>query len=320
MLKKIYPEFWSKRSFTSGILLPFSCLYIAASYLRKYFAKPIRLDAKVICVGNISVGGTGKTQVTYWLANILKQRNIELLIICKNYRGSLKKATIVNTHHSPEQVGDEAKYLSQFHPVIAANSPLECADLIASQKPEIVILDDFMQNPHIHKDFTLLVIDSMRLFGNNRILPAGPLRQLPSSAARYIDASIFIGSKHINYNVASLLSPNRAWFSAKITSKQDFDLSKQYIAFAGVGNPERFFQCLLEKGLFLSKRIIFPDHHQYSASEILDLHNQAASLNAILITTPKDAIKLNIAVLVFAPELEISSTTTERILQLLRIL
>jgi tetraacyldisaccharide 4'-kinase len=298
MLNK-YQNFWGHKSWISNLLIPISLLYLIISFIRKHIAKPIKFPVKVICVGNVSVGGTGKTQVVKWLAQQFQSRNIKAVIICKGYRGSFSNAKLVKNTDEAENIGDEAKYLSNFNDVIVAKNPKDALYFIKRISPEVVILDDFLQNPNIVKDYKIIVIDADRMFGNNRLLPAGPLREKFTEQEASI--SIAIGSKKqrpLNLNSKSLF--------AQIVSSTEFDLTQKYIAFAGIGNPQRFFSCLQIHGLNVIEGIEFADHHSYTNKDIERLKSVAKAFNARLITTPKDAVKLEnmLDFLVFEPELK----------------
>lgn len=296
-----YPNFWQYKSFLSTILLPVSKVFYLIGKLRSYLAIPVSFPAFVICVGNISVGGTGKTQVVQWLARKLLLANLKVVIVCKGYKGSFDKACIVKSDHAASFVGDEAKLLSYVGDVIVAKDPRDASLLLLQLKPDIVILDDFLQNPYVIKDLALMVIDADRMFGNARLLPAGPLRQSLHEGMRIARAIIAIGSKDKRPDNLS-----KDAFFAQISSASALDLTKNYIAFAGIGNPDRFFGCLEVHGIKIAKRIKFSDHHGYTLQDVARLKHIADKLQATLITTPKDAVKLKglLSFVVFEPMLK----------------
>jgi len=310
----MYPKFWNSKSIISTLLLPLTYIYVWLSESRKRLAKPLHLGVKTICVGNITVGGTGKTQVVMWLAEKLK--NIKPVIISKGYKSNSITPRIVGRYDSPELVGDEAKLMSKVADVIVAKNPTDASDIVDKIKPDLVILDDFMQNPYVTKDFNILVIDANRGFGNNRILPAGPLRQTFESIKSQIGLIIAIGSNPKRPNNL----PNEAFY-AQITSNDMLDPNKKYLAFAGIGNPERFFNCISH--LNIIHKITFSDHHNYLPQEIYYLQQEANKLNATLLTTPKDAVKLTnkLNFEIFEPKLQFEKTEDEeKILSILPLL
>lgn len=301
----MYPKFWNYKSIISTLLLPLTWFYVWFSDHRKRLAKPVHFGIKTICVGNITVGGTGKTQVVMWLAE--KLQNIKIAIVSKGYKANFITPRIVGRYDSPEFVGDEAKLMSKVANVIVTKNPADASDLINEIKPDLVILDDFMQNPYIIKDFNILVIDADRGFGNNRLLPAGPLRQTFESIKNQIGLIIAIGS---NPKRPDNL-PDGAFY-AQITADNIPDPNKRYLAFAGVGNPDRFFACI--KHLNIIRKITFSDHHDYLSQEIYCLQQEATKLNATLLTTPKDAVKLvnKLKFEVFEPKLQFENFEDEK--------
>jgi tetraacyldisaccharide 4'-kinase len=304
-----YLNFWQHKSFLSTILLPFSKVFYLISKIRKHLAKPISFPFFVICVGNISVGGTGKTQVVQWIAKKLLNNKFKIAIICKGYKGNFKKVSLVKSYHDASFVGDEAKLLSNIADVIVTKDPRDAYLLLQELRPDIVILDDFLQNPYITKDLSLLVIDADRMFGNARLLPAGPLRQSKQEAMLITKARIAIGSKSIESRLQGAQDLGKDAFWAQITSDLVLDLTKDYVAFAGIGNPDRFFRCLKVYGASIIHEIKFSDHHNYTALDIAKLKHLAESFKATLITTPKDAVKLNnlLSFVTFEPILKIQA-------------
>lgn len=309
----MYPKFWNYKSITSTLLLPLTLIYAWFSDRRTKLAKPVHFGIKTICIGNITVGGTGKTQVVMWLAE--KLQNIKIAIISKGYKANFINPKIVGKYDSPESVGDEPKLMSKVANVIVAKNPADASNLVNKIKPDLVILDDFMQNPYITKDFNILVIDADRGFGNNRLLPAGPLRQTFESIKDHVGLIIAIGS---NAKCPDNLPPGA--FYAQIINNNSLDTNKRYLAFAGVGNTDRFFACI--KHLNIVRKITFSDHHHYLSQEIYYLEQEAKKLNATLLTTPKDAVKLvnKLKFEVFEPKLQFKNPEDEeRILSILLV-
>lgn len=296
MIKDLYPPFWQKRGYLSVVLYPLSLIYRLLGFLRNYLAKSVKLNPYVICIGNITVGGTGKTQVVQWLSSKLKEKNSNYLIVTNAYKARNKIAKLVTESDLAIDVGDESKMLSANSKVIAAQSLQESIPLINDLKPEIVILDDRMQNPYIKKDLVILVFDSTRAVGNNIIFPAGPLREGVNSGIMKADIILMIGNQPCtNFNlINSIISSNKPFFKAQIKMKTKLNLEKSYIAFSAIGNPDKFFTMLKENGVNIIEKLIYPDHHHYNDQDMNYLTNLAKSKNAVLVTTRKDDIKLNI--------------------------
>lgn len=292
MIKLLYPKFWQKRNITAYVLFPLSLIYQFLGYLRRVLASPIKLPAKVICVGNCSIGGTGKTQIVIYLAKLLTAKNINFVIVTKAYGSNLKNATIVYKEHTASEVGDESVILAKYGRVIATKNIKQILPLIFELKPSIIIVDDFLQNPHFHKDFTIISVDGERLFGNGFLIPAGPLREYPHKALNSADL-LFLISTNYN-NIPNILMPYRnKLIQGQIIPLDNIDKTKNYFAFSGIGNPERFFLTLKNYGLNIVGHEIFPDHYNYLQADLEKLYLLAKTHNATLITTRKDYVKIN---------------------------
>ncbi|MFY9589310.1 tetraacyldisaccharide 4'-kinase [Rickettsia endosymbiont of Halotydeus destructor] len=291
MFKLIYPKFWQSRNIIAYLLWHLSLIYLLVSFLRKLFARPIIFPAKIICVGNNSVGGTGKTQIVIHLAKLLSVENIKFVIVTKAYGSDLTTAIIVRKHHTAIEVGDESLILSKYGTVIATRKIQQIIPLINEIKPSVIIVDDFLQNPNFHKDCTILAVDAHRLFGNGFLIPAGPLREYPKKALKSADLIMAISAE--NWNPPNILMSYTAKLvQAKIVLSKKIDKTKNYFAFSGIGNPERFFLTLKNYGLTIAGCEIFPDHYNYSKKDLENLLANAKKYNAALITTRKDYVKL----------------------------
>jgi len=296
MIKLVYPKFWSKNGVLSFLLTPFSWVYILFSKLRKFLVKPVRLEASVICVGNASVGGTGKTQITLWLAKQLSKKKVNFLVVTKGYGSSLQNAKIVDKSDIASEVGDESILLLSAHaPVLAAKTIKAALPIIKKIKPDVIIFDDGLQNPGFIKDISILVIDANRAVGNHKIFPAGPLRESVKSALNKSDIITMIGNDKCQdfALINDIVISNKLFFKAKMKLQKKLDISKNYYAFTAIGDPDRFYELLKNQGAILKKIKSFPDHHNYTKSEIEDLKNQAAKNKYSLITTSKDYVKIH---------------------------
>ena len=293
MLKLIYPLFWQRKTWISYILWPFSLIYYLLGVIRYLNAKPVHFEAKVICVGNVNVGGAGKTQIVTWLAQFLAQQNIEFIIISKGYKGSLKGPLIVKSSHTAKEIGDESVLLNKYGRVIVANKIHKAVKIVNDLKPKIIIIDDGLQNPNFHKDFCILAVDGMRTIDNDFLIPAGPLRQKFTQGIDMSDAIIILNrneAEHLNSKFKTVSKPVFNAITVPYDNKLDMDLN--YLAFCSIGNPEKFFLTLKLTGFKLSNTKIFPDHHCYTIDEIEALIIQAQQYDATLITTAKDYVKI----------------------------
>lgn len=292
MFKLHYPRFWSRKGLFAILLLVPSRIYLFLTILRQIFVKPIQLPAKVICVGNVTVGGTGKTQITRLLAKMLSHDNIKFVIVTKAYKSRLKSAVIVSSSDDPLEVGDESIMLAKYATVIATPNIQNCLALLEFLKPEVIITDDGMQNPSFKKDCIILSIDGMRGFGNNMLIPAGPLRQNPLYAFAIVDAVVIVQEAK-NPTLRRMIGYcKKPIFNAISVPTIAYDSTVKYFAFSGIGNPDRFLSTLKLGKLNIVGSKAFSDHHHYSDKDYLYLQEQSRKLNAVLITTSKDYVKV----------------------------
>jgi len=284
MIKLNYPEFWQKKSFISYLLLPFSLIYLLLGQLRSTLAKPVILPAYTICLGNATIGGTGKTQVAIWLAKAMAKRGKKCVILCKGYGGNFTTPMIVDSSMSPRLVGDEALELCIYATTIVSKKIPDAISILKKLEPSFIIVDDGMQNPNFAKDFILMVIDGSRGFGNGVLFPAGPLREFADKAKARSDAVVVTDSVgHVS---------DIDGYRATIIPEVGLNTLDKYYAFAGIGNPERFFEVLKAAGANLVGTQTFPDHYKYLDSDIELLMIKANLAGAKLITTRKDYVKL----------------------------
>ncbi len=319
MIKLTYPSFWSKKNIVSWLLIAFSWIYQLLGSLRKLLVKPVKLPCFVICIGNISVGGTGKTQLVAWLAKNLRKKNCNFLIVTKGYNSNLRGAKLVEPLDLPSDVGDESKMLSEYGQVLAAKSIKYALPIINDLKPDVVIFDDGMQNPGFSKDLSIVVIDTIRNIGNGRIFPAGPLRESVQSAINRSDIVIMIGNELCpNFSlIQTITSSNKPFFKSKIQLVGNIDTSKNYYAFTAIGDPDRFFRLLNENGINVLATKAFPDHHHYSREEITALVKEADKQTLFLLTTKKDYVKISDHTKMLCAEVTLTFDKEEELFQLI---
>lgn len=287
---------WKKKTLLSFLLLPLSLLYSGAGYLRPLITTKYRARIPVICVGNVTVGGAGKTPVVLAITELLRKNNLKVAIASRGYKGEITTPTLVDKiRHTVNSVGDEPLMLARIAPTyIAAHRPL-AIQMAEKGGANVIIMDDGMQNPSVRKDLTLLVIDGKYGIGNGFIIPAGPLREELACGVRKADAIILVGHddtgilKHPSLRKKSTPPIIRA----KLQPYGDLpDKTTPYLAFAGIGNPEKFFSSLAVNGYNIKEEISFPDHYNYCDSDLSNLINKAEKSGAGLITTEKDEVRL----------------------------
>lgn len=313
------PKFWYKKSILSIILVPllwpFSWIYYLIGKLRRYIAKPIKLPCYVICVGNATVGGTGKTPMVLFLARHYKNLNIKTIVVTKAYGGSLKGSVLVNRKHSAVLVGDEAKMLSSNAETIASKNIQSLIPLIEKLKPDLLIFDDGLQNPYFYKDFNILMIDGMRMTGNNLLFPAGPLRESLESAASKANLIVLSLEAGIE-NHKSIENLGKPIFDSFIEIKEVKKLPS--FAFAGIGNPTKFFNSIERNDIPLVGTMEFPDHYRYSEKDIEEILIRAQKLNSKqILTTSKDLVKVPEKYLKFIKQVSTDIKISEEFLQYL---
>ena len=298
------PSFWyqspEKLSFATQALRPISSVYALISRINYKLKKTIQYpDIKIICVGNITAGGSGKTPITIALCELLKQKKLAKTphILTRGYGRTDKASSFILRKEDigsipVHQSGDEPRLLARAAPVIIATDRASGAKMAHDSGADIIVMDDGFQNPVLKKDVSLLVIDGNMGFGNEKTIPAGPLRESPDRAIARAEACIFIGEdKHDILN--RYIKAARPVFTAKIQVPSDFTPAQRgYTAFSGIGFPQKFNDTLKEIGCNISSFHSFADHHTYTEKELNFLLDQSKRTGTILITTEKDYVRL----------------------------
>ena len=293
------PEFWYKKDlisrFKTLLLLPFSIIWILLSLIKRNFAKRYKSHLKVICIGNLSIGGTGKTPFSIQTYKILEILGYKPVFLTRGYRGLTKGPILVNKSHNHRDVGDEALLLSKVGTTIVSSNRCIGAKYIENLKKnyDIIIMDDGLQNYQLEQDIKLLLIDKKLLFGNGYCIPAGPLRETITQGLKKIDAIIFTGdgdTKDINLNFIN----NIQNFDTKLEIKNTFKTKQNnFLAFCALGNPIKFFNTLKKNNFKIVLTKSFPDHYEYKNKDINTLKEEANNRNLKLITTEKDYVKID---------------------------
>ena len=289
------PKFWDRKTSKLGkILSPCGALYAWTVAHRLAHHKPYQAKIPVICVGNISVGGTGKTPVCLALSALLKKNNYQPWFLNHGYRAA-KQSVKVDMHiHSALDVGDEALLFAQVGPTVVDSARARGAQLAEKLGAPLLIMDDGFQNPSLVKTFSFVVVDGTKGFGNERVLPAGPLREPILKGLKRADAIVLVGAD--KWGVQDFLNQHQIDLpvlkgSFQIDLKQLSALKGQPVfAFAGLGNPGKFFNSLVEGGVNLAQTEVFPDHYFYTRFDIEALKKKAGE--CVLATTSKDWVKI----------------------------
>jgi len=289
------PAFWTDpTSVRARLLAPLAGLYDAAGRVRRRLAKPARLPVPVICVGNVVAGGAGKTPTALALGAALAGHGRSVHFLSRGYGGRQRGPVQVDpARHGPADVGDEPLLLAAAAPTwVAADRPAGGAAAVTAGA-EVVVMDDGLQNPTLHQDLPLLVVDAGYLFGNGRVIPAGPLRERLDRALDRAAAVVVIGEE--TESAFWVLGGMRPTLTARLRPDPAVaaGLAGQPVfALAGIGRPQKFFDTLAGLGAEIRDRQAFDDHHAYTESEIAAVIRKADALGAIAVTTAKDAVRL----------------------------
>lgn len=289
------PHFWSHKGGISTLLIGASWLYRFAGWCRALTTTPYHAALPVICVGNITSGGTGKTPVTAALAKLAIAQGLRPIILTRGYGGTITTPTLIDRkHHSATDCGDEPLLLAQYADVVVARNRAKGAQFIEQIGAyDVIIMDDGMQNPQLHKDTTICVFDGAIGTQNNRIFPAGPLRAPLSDAAKRADLIMINGADETGLSSFLADKPLITFTLEADGAVPPVKKSMKAYAFAGIGRPQRFFDTLNDAGYYLVQTKSFGDHHPYSQTDITDLVDAARALSAVLITTEKDWVRLD---------------------------
>ncbi len=288
------PDFWGGDG--SGLLplllSPLASLYGAATARR--MARPgWQAPVPVICCGNATAGGAGKTTVALDIGRRLANRGVAVHFLLRGYGGRLKGPVRVDPRlHDSQAVGDEALLLAAERPAwISADRGLGAQAAVAAGA-QIILMDDGLQNPTLLKDLSLLIIDGTFGFGNNRIIPAGPLREPVAVAAARCRAAVIIGEDETN--AEALLPPGMRILRAHLRPGPEAEMlaGQPVHAFCGIANPKKFFATLAEAGAVVAGRSAFADHYPFDAGDMRDILAEAESLRAIPVTTRKDFVRI----------------------------
>ncbi len=284
-------KFWRKKTFINYLLLPLSLLWIVGSQLRK-LKSSYKSKAFVVCLGNINLGGSGKTPSAIFIGNELSKKGFKVAFLTKGYGGFAKQAW-VKQNQNPLYVGDEPLLLAKHLPTLVSKNMIDGLKILEADGFDIIITDDGFQNPTFKKDFNLLIVNGDYGFGNKLIFPAGPLRERISGGFKKADSVFLLEKSNIDIkHLAEKYSLNM--FEGKYEPQEDIPVKTgdKVLAFCGIGIPDKFKKTLEHQGIVIEKFVAFKDHHFYSKSDMKYLIKKAKSKNLSILTTEKDYIKI----------------------------
>jgi tetraacyldisaccharide 4'-kinase len=287
------PAFWWRDAgLASGLLAPAAACYGAIA-ARRMARAGAHAGVPVVCVGNFTLGGTGKTPTAMYLAKMLEYAGEKPFCLSRGYGGSLAGPQRVDAKvDGAAQVGDEALLLARVAPTIVAHDRVAGAEAARVAGASVVVMDDGLQNASLAKDFTLAVVDGRRGLGNARVFPAGPLRAPLTTQLKCTDALLIVGE---GPGAASAAATGLPVFHAHLhpDSRSIAELkARQVLAFAGIGDPDKFFATATQAGIAIAQRRAFPDHHRFTAEEAAELIMQAEHGGFALLTTEKDRARM----------------------------
>ena len=277
-MKIIKPNFWSKINIFSILLYPFSLIFSSIIFLKKYSTRQFKFEIPVICVGNIYLGGTGKTPSSIFIANKLKKIGKNPVIIRKFYKNHFDEYELIRENFR--------------QPIL--NSKRQQAIFEAQKKNfDSVILDDGFQDYKIKKNLNIICFNQKQKLGNSLVLPAGPLRENLSSL-KNAHLVIINGKKDIEFEnkLFKYNSNLEIFYSTYIPENISNFKNKKILAVAGIGNPTNFFDLLNNHEIIIEKKMIFPDHYSFSKEEISNIIDVARKNNLQIIMTEKDYYRI----------------------------
>ncbi len=287
------PTFWwRKAGLASGLLAPAAVCYGAVA-ARRMAMPGARAAVPVLCVGNFTLGGAGKTPAAMLLAAWLKDAGMRPFILSRGYGGNLAAPKRVDLKaDGAAQVGDEPLLLARVAPTVVARDRAAGAMLAHAGGADVIVMDDGLQNASLAKDFTIAVVDGRRGIGNACVFPAGPLRAPLAAQIACTDVLLVVGDGEATRDIAKSDLPvfhGRLVPDPAVTAELS---ARKVLAFAGIGDPNKFFATAETAGIAVAQRKPFPDHHRFGAEEAAELIMQAEHGGLALLTTEKDRARM----------------------------
>jgi tetraacyldisaccharide 4'-kinase len=292
------PAFWwrPQRGTGTALLAPLAAIYGAVAAQRLARAGR-RVGAPVVCIGNPTVGGAGKTPLALAVARMLMAAGERPVLLTRGYGGRLRGPLQVDpARHLAAEVGDEPPLLARVAPTIVSRDRVKGAEAALAAGARVIVMDDGFQNPSLAKDFSVLVVDARRGIGNARVLPAGPLRAPLGAQLLRAQALVVVGAgSGADAVVTQAQERNIPVFRARLEPDAGVIATLgggRVLAFAGIGDPQKFFATLRDAGVAVAATRSFPDHHRYAQSEAQELCRHAKRAGLVLVTTEKDLARL----------------------------
>ena len=296
-MKIIEPKFWwndNPSILIKLMSLPFGILLKTLVFMRNKLSKKIFLPKPVICVGNLVVGGQGKTPFVRYLRSVLENVDRKTVVISKGYGGKMKSSKIISEIDNSIDCGDEALLHAKDGLTVVSKNRVDALEVLDKSHFDFILLDDGFQDPSIHKDLNIVIVDTSKGIGNNLLIPFGPMRESLDFALKKTDIIILINS--INQNHQSISNVLKLWkglvLNAEYETYIDEDINEEIIAFSGISNPDKFTYGLKSIGARVNKHFIFSDHENISEDDAKEIFEYSKFKNLRIVTTEKDLIKL----------------------------
>jgi tetraacyldisaccharide 4'-kinase len=291
------PAFWwSATPSPLALLLRPAALLYGAVAARRLGRDGGRASVPVMCIGNFTVGGAGKTPSALAVSRILKDLGEQPAFLSRGYGGRLAGPVRVGPEHGAAAVGDEPLLLARAAPVIVSRARPEGAAWAAASGASVIVMDDGLQNSSLRKDLTIAVVDGATGLGNRLALPAGPLRAPLGAQWPKVDAVLVIGEGSAGEAVArEAAGLEKPVLRGRLEPEPEAATrltGRRVLAFAGIGRPEKFFETLKACGAIVEAERAFPDHHPFSTGDLAALRRDAGSRGLALVTTEKDAARI----------------------------
>lgn len=295
MVSEAPPFWWRKAGWEAWALSPFSYLYGRVAGHRMKTAKRASVLVPVICIGNFTVGGAGKTPTAIAIARAALDKGLKPGFLSRGYGGTLDVTTLVDPdHHRSAAVGDEPLLLAREATTVISRKRVEGAERLVKEGVDLIIMDDGFQSARLTLDYALLVIDTRRGIGNGHLVPGGPVRAPLAEQMRQANAILKVGDG--SAADAIIRTAARAAKPVFVASTEPRPLpgfaGKRVLAFAGIADPSKFYRTVESLGGEIVIERSFPDHHQFSEDELADMVKEAKDLDLLPVTTAKDAVRL----------------------------
>jgi tetraacyldisaccharide 4'-kinase len=295
MVSEAPPFWWKKGDWRAWLLAPAAWIYgaIAARNMRK--AKRLKMPVPVICVGNFTVGGAGKTPTVIAIARAAKAKGLKPGVLSRGYGGSMDRTLVVDpAHHRAKDVGDEPLLIARHALTVISRKRPEGARMLIAEGADLIIMDDGFQSAKLHFDYALMVVDTARGIGNGYIVPAGPVRAPTRLQLKFATALLKVGSGNAADPFIRIAARSgKPVLEAAIRPVGAPDIAGHpVLAFAGIADPEKFFRTVESLGATIAAKRAFGDHQHLSDDEIDDILNTATEQGLEIVTTAKDAVRL----------------------------